>query len=213
MSTWLHYVGGLYTPEKFIKEAKRIGISRRIPLRNLKSLQWGDEVLCAEWKPWTAVTYAGGETKEHSAGFKSGDARIFCSFIIRHVFVENPEVNKALQEILRAQGKITDYLPQPIGGGRVERECGVYYTGGEILTSASISEIYQILQSLDPKTKVMIGGELKSVYDPPVVVSGVPFTRTLLQIEKKETDLGEGIVVMVIEHKIARTKKERERLE
>ncbi|RKY57538.1 MAG: hypothetical protein DRP94_08610 [Candidatus Latescibacterota bacterium] len=210
MSTYLHYVGGLYTPEKFVEEARRIGVSRRIPLRSIRNLKWGDEVLCASWEPHKAVVIERGEEKEHSAGFKEGKARVFCSFKVTRLFVEDPDTNFVLQTRLRARDKIVSEALEE--ERRVERECGTYYTSGSITVDASIEEIYGIIADINPKAKVMIGGELHREFSPPVVLDGVPFTRTLYKLWDEETELKEGEVVFIQDHRIARTKKEREAL-
>ena len=211
MSTYLHYVGGLYTPEKFVEEAKRIGVSRRIPLRSIRNLKWGDEVLCATWEPYKAVLIEGGEEKEHSAGFKEGKARVFCSFKVTRLFVEDPDINYVLlAELHFIRGKVLKEVSS--GVMQVERECGTYYVSGSVLVSASIEEIYEILSVIAPKAKVMIGGELYREFSPPVVLDGVPFTRTLYKLWDEKTELKEGEVVLIQDHRIARTKKEREAL-
>jgi len=52
MTYWLHWVGNAYysIPE-FIREAKKLGVCRRVPKRMLKSMNWGDTVFLASKTP------------------------------------------------------------------------------------------------------------------------------------------------------------------
>ena len=43
--TWLHWIGNAhYSVSKFIKEAKKVGVSRRVPVRILRNMKWGDRI-------------------------------------------------------------------------------------------------------------------------------------------------------------------------
>jgi len=42
---WLHWMGNThYSVANFIKEARKIGVSRRVPLKILRNMEWGDRI-------------------------------------------------------------------------------------------------------------------------------------------------------------------------
>jgi len=46
--SWLHWIGNTYySIEAFIKEARDIGVSRRVPEKALRKMKWGDTILLA----------------------------------------------------------------------------------------------------------------------------------------------------------------------
>lgn len=45
---WLHWIGNqYYSIKSFIKEARLIGVSRRVPVKALKKMKWGDTIFLA----------------------------------------------------------------------------------------------------------------------------------------------------------------------
>ena len=46
---WAHFVGGLYTPSSFMREAKKFDVSRNITPQQAKGLKFGDVVNLMQW--------------------------------------------------------------------------------------------------------------------------------------------------------------------
>ena len=50
--TWLHWIGNLhYSVANFIKESKKLGVSRRVPQQILRNMEWGDRIYLASRVP------------------------------------------------------------------------------------------------------------------------------------------------------------------
>lgn len=50
--SWLHWIGNkFYSIPEFISEAKRVGVSRRVPSKVLKSMVWKDKIFLASKQP------------------------------------------------------------------------------------------------------------------------------------------------------------------
>ncbi|MEM4297769.1 MAG: hypothetical protein QW815_05315 [Nitrososphaerota archaeon] len=193
-NTWLHYVGGKYTPTRFVHEAAQYGFSRRIPFHLLKSLSWGDTILFASWK--------GSNT------FKSGKAEIFCQGHITRISIEDPETMTILQQELEQSGKI---ISASEAKQLIRRACGYYYAGGSIKVSASVHEIYTIITTKCPnKPPVMIMGPITAVFNPPKTINA-PFTRSLIRIHTPQSTTidihaEKGDIVTISEHIVAKKK-------
>lgn len=42
---WLHWIGNAhYSVANFIKEARKMGVSRRVPMKILRNMEWGDRI-------------------------------------------------------------------------------------------------------------------------------------------------------------------------
>ena len=54
--TWLHWIGNShYSISKFIKEAKKLGVSRRVPQRTLRNMEWGSDLFSKSYS-WPKVS-------------------------------------------------------------------------------------------------------------------------------------------------------------
>lgn len=154
MKAWLHFVGRqYYSKAKFVKEARKYGITRRVSLRDLKQMDWGDLVLLA-------MRSNGRKTPE-----------IFGSFAIKMVSGLSPEASAAIRE--RFRWWLVD------NGGRViGRGCGRYVEGPcYVLENATLPEVAAILEELKKQGvdigKPMVGGS----FEPhrPVRLKSIPF--------------------------------------
>ena len=155
MKTWLHFIGRqYYSKAKFIKEARRYGITRRVALQVMKKMEFGDLVLLA-MRP----------TKAAKA------PEIFGSFEIEAVSGLSPEASAAIRE--RFRWRLVD------NGGRViGRGCGRYIEGPcYVLENATLREIAMILEELKEQGidigRPMVGGS----FEPhrPVQLKSIPF--------------------------------------
>jgi hypothetical protein len=216
MTAWLHYIGGKYTPQKFVIEARKHGVSRRIPARLLKSISWGDKVYCATWegslsKNGINIMEGFGGESEGVGKFKEGRAEIFTMFTIDRIVIEDHEINVAVQRRLREQGLIRAVYDAP--SRTVRRACGYYVECGSVIvkdgtTIAQIAEIAFEVAAGRPFS-VMIQGALRKTYAPPRVLAA-PFTRGLMRIEDFDTqeiiDVSQHAVVEVRNHVVAKKK-------
>jgi len=139
MASWMHFIGkGYYNISKFVKEAKRYGITRRVSLTGAGAcnMSWGDEVICLQKEP----------------GLKSYS--VICEFPITR-FVG---ITEAARNILSEACKVeqTDEEPQV-----VERECGSYETVGSYVIDAKLSDAAKMLKKAREDGidvgKVMVG--------------------------------------------------------
>lgn len=154
MKAWLHFVGRqYYSKAKFVKEARKYGITRRVSLRDLKQMDWGDMVLLA-------MRPNGRKTPE-----------IFGSFAIELLSGLSPQASEELRK--RFRWRLVD------NGGRViGRGCGRYIEGPcYVLENATLREIAMILEELKEQGvdigKPMVGGS----FEPhrPVRLKSIPF--------------------------------------
>ncbi len=132
MASWLHFVGKKYwkSPAKFIREAKRYGVSRRISLLQLEQMAWGDTVMLAQW---------------------DGSSVAFGQFRIERVTGLSPEVIAEIQNQYGAE----EVDP---GGYHVERECGSYIAGPGYTTRATITQIGYVIEKLGWTGPLMVAG-------------------------------------------------------
>lgn len=152
MKAWLHFIGRqYYSRTEFVKEAKKYGITRRVSLKDLKKMDWGDMVLLA---------------------MKDGKSPcIFGSFSIEKLSGLSPAASAAVR-------KVFDWELVSPGGTAVERGCGSYTEGPcFVLKRATLPQIAQLLEELKLLEVdiglPMIGGEFKPHM--PVRLRDIPF--------------------------------------
>lgn len=178
MKTWTTYIGGRYTPQSFLAEAKRVGfITRRAPAHQAKAMHFKDTVLLLAWR--------------------KGKPACFGEFVVTGIVFDG-ELNAKLIEELKAEDKIVE---DNTGGPstQVERECGEFTMGGgasvrddvdipEIMEKAEkIQAEQQAAAGLDDKSHgavwCMVMGVLTKEYFPPRTLDpAVPFTRGFMAL-------------------------------
>lgn len=123
MTAWLHFIGRKYYPTetKFIREAEKYGITRRVSLQVLKKMEYDDLVLLAMMKGKSGV--------------------IFGCFNISTLSGLSREASEAVRETFEWE-KMDD------GGGFVRRGCGFYWQGPCYAVKASLQEIAVFLERL-----------------------------------------------------------------
>lgn len=120
----LHCVGrAYYTRRRFKVEAERYGVSRRISLKDLKAMEWGDTVLLAIQEGKSLV--------------------IFGEFTVDRLSGLSPEANRAIAANWPVE-KVSD------GGAVVRRGCGSYVEGATYTFTEPVSlrEIALFLEQL-----------------------------------------------------------------
>jgi len=168
---WLHYVGrGLYSINTFVREAKKYGVSRAIPLQMLKKLHWGEKIYLAQVKE----KLEGGRVV----------AKVFGYFTIRGINIgSSDELRKEIFRDERINAKVIR-----TGNMHVERACGSYIVSATAVTSADLETVANVIsekaKEFGESVKVFIGGEL-TLIDPIEIVA--PFTRSLVKVELDES--------------------------
>lgn len=133
---FLHFIGNqYYTKASFIKEAKKYGITRKIPFRSLKSVNMGDRVFLMQ----------GG----HNGG------RIFGYFVVDRVTLQNPNLVNTLMD----NGYLEKNSDSLVECALVERGCGEYEVQGSYhMTDPDRMMNYIKSMEKDAVGDVMIGG-------------------------------------------------------
>jgi len=122
VAVWLHFIGSkYYSISKFIKEAKNLGATRRVSLKILKKMNFGDRVVVSQWD--------GNKTI------------VFGYFTIRTIGGITPDITDKIREKCGA-------VCISFGGEVVTRGCGTYVTGACYSTSASIGEICEVIEEV-----------------------------------------------------------------
>jgi len=137
MTTWLHYIGrSYYTERGFVREAREYGVTRRVSLKTLKRMQWGDRVILAIRDGATSIVF-GQFTITKLSGLSS----------------------EAIEAIERA-GIVTATLAsdQSNCGKTIKRGCGCYTIGFVIAVEADLEKLAAALDECDDPGKPMIGG-------------------------------------------------------
>jgi len=122
---WLHWVGNqYYSIPRFIREAKRLGVSRRVPRAVLKRMNWGDRIFLIS------------RERGHKAPVVFG---YFYLNRIEGIQVKWDEIPEHLRD---------KYTEVGIAESRLERRgCGFRKVGGVyITTSASIEELSEYME-------------------------------------------------------------------
>lgn len=169
-STSMHFIGGYYKSEDhFIREAGKVGISRRVPAQVVRGMEFGDRLVFLRYVKGKSV-YA----------FAEGQ--------IIGLTLEG-EIAKQVGERLIQDGK-AEYHE---GGGMVQRECGSYFVLGTYDVKATLKETMDIAQEIHAKQAkekgeepeplfVMVNAKLITAYPDLVYLSPAPkFTRGFIR--------------------------------
>ena len=170
MTTWAHFVGGTYKgTDRFIREAKKQGITRRVQANTARGFHFGDRVVL--------LRYRG-----------KGKVLAFGEMVIKEVIFD-AEITKKIAEALIEAGA-AEYSPGPLGGTHVHRECGSYLMGGSFVITIPEFDIpwlcakaQEIAKELHIDTVFcMIGGNLVDEYS--TWLDPAPnFTRGLIKMD------------------------------
>lgn len=169
------YIGGFYTMKIFIKEATRIGVSRRVSPSTAKRLSFSDRIILCSWQ--------------------SGDPVAFAEFSVRQVFLEARTAALVGME-LEADGRA-----RYVGGNTVSvnRECGSFEVGGGWEVDADLNEIAERVCEMADVPWFMVGGPLTVVYDKPVPLptEKVFFRGFKALVDDDDGEAGQGVLLAV----------------
>jgi len=168
---YLHYIGQIYSNDRFEKEARSIGVQRAIPFFILRNLSWNQPILLGRWI---------GANKS---------AEVFGYFTVNSVV---SGMNHELMEKFLPRVKVVsvEYDRKP-----ERRVCGNYTVGlsaivdEELENLAEKIEIFLNENGVDPnKSKWFVRG---NYYRLPHMVLLTPanFTRGYMKVEIKDLDI------------------------
>lgn len=161
MSEWLHWIGKqYYSPAEFAREAKALGVTRRIGVRMLKAMRWGNQI------------YVIGKQKPGKSG------HIFGTFCISRVVGMCGSVVRRLQEELRLT--LTDF-----GGEQVDRGCGSFLQGPTYEVACPLPELAERLDEADDTSTLMVGGNFVPI-SPAVRMADIPFQQGFRKFDGKK---------------------------
>jgi hypothetical protein len=165
MTIWRHFIGGFYTPEKFICEARKDGVSRRVAPGTAKAMTFGDDVQLLYWR--------------------NGKPVLIAEFTITTLLTP-AEIGKELgsKPISSGGGEST----------RVVRACGSYEICGSLVLEADspglgelVSHALEIAGDKGIDLWFMIGGSLSRVYEPAIELDPPPrFSRGFTRFQADE---------------------------
>lgn len=172
-NTFYHFVGKPYTPDSFVKEAQKFGVTRRIAANQLKGMNFGDKIIFLVWRGKNIPPAVIGEMRISSVHFDG-------------------ETNAKVVEELKSEEKI---VSESAGSGAViQRACGSFIDGGScsLREDVAIGELVEKAEKAtdaqqekngikdDDRASVwaMVGGHLDHVYIPPRTLTGdIKFSR------------------------------------
>lgn len=185
---YLNYVGGgVYSVPVFEAEAKRVGVSRGLPARIIKTLKFGDKILLAQWKPNHAEQERLKPVAQSEGGkyFRVGSAEVFGYFIVRglNFRCEDPEMVAGLVGLLHIEMMVEC-------NETVERMCGTGVIGVRYYVSDSVEDIIRKAQTVEKeisrgaKFKFFVTGEYHKMDK--VEIASAKFSRGVVKVEVSE---------------------------
>lgn len=159
-----------YPSGKFIKEAKTFGVSRGMPYRIARTLNFGDIIHLASWD------YSKTVPDLERRGIKRiGTGKIFGYFIITGLNTDNDVVSKIKDKL----DVVSEY---DMNGAKVIRGCGSYDLGVCCVVTNTLQECCDLIHEEDPKTKIFLSGRFVEI-NPSIIIEDIKFSRTLLKVE------------------------------
>jgi len=167
---YVHYVGGrVYAnPDRFAREAKRLGVARAIPKPFLRKLKWGATILLAKW----AVREA---DRKRRAG-RMGSAEVFGYFHLTGVNIAaSPEAREKIHRLIKTER-------EEVRAVKVERECGSYVVVFVSFTNEPLSRIVEAAEAVERDTgehiRLFMTGGFVAI-EPHVTLEPIGFTRSV----------------------------------
>jgi hypothetical protein len=208
MTTWIHFVGGYYTPRGFIMEAKEMGASRKVAPGVARRMAWGDRVIVLK-----------------CLDRKNRRALVLGEFEIRRITLPEDVAAEVCADLV-AEGRAT-FLGG--GGAIIKRACGSYIDAGSWAVDATVEELMDaVIKVADEKgitPWALVCGPLTKIYHPPWAWEPCPaFHRTFTVteedmsfvsddprawIEDVERDPGDRSTVMAVQQYRKRARAQR----
>lgn len=188
--TWQHFIGGYYADtDHFVREAQRIGISRRAPAHAVRGMNWGDQLILLRYVQRDVFAFA---------------EAVILGMTLEHEIAAS--VGQALKD--RGQAHYDDTART------IDRECGSYEICGSWIVTCSWSEVMdlalEIAKQKGETLFVMVNAGLRQVYDKPVYLQPAPkFTRGFTRVAAGtsylpwDADPQDGLVIGIKDYRRA----------
>lgn len=200
----LIYVGKGYND--FISEAERYGVSRNIPIQSAYGLEWGEEILCAIFEPYTEEYFQALGMEPD----RTGNAKLICSFRFEELYIKEPPLHAAVMEELIERGLVLNIEAADI---EIERDCGAFIISSIAEVNVEVGVLVQIIRDLakklDLKPQIMVGGPLIQEFPEEECVPGVKFTRGMMRLKDSTPGKSSPKVIGIHSYQHFWTKKDR----
>jgi len=162
----IHFIGmGTYDIKSFVKEAKKYGVSRAIPISVASGMNFGKAILLAQ--------YHGGCR-----------AYIFGGFVVNGF----SPINLSHDEMKRLKKKL-DVVKDVQSAYQVERMCGTYTVTSCTYINDTLKECMEVLKEIKSDAKILLNGVYFDV-EKPFTHYPVCFTRCMTYTKIKYQELG-----------------------
>jgi len=159
---WLTIVTSrVYTQERFIREAVRLGANRAVPSSILRNMEWHESILVGDWISPRGRRIVKAGTKETIAPL--GTITAFGFFTVDNIIPEGwmPEAHDEFVKSLDIAGELDSTLTA------VTRACGSYTLAGGYVVRDSIAQIVEkaegIAKNHGLKLKWFCGGRFQEI--------------------------------------------------
>jgi len=162
-NSWLHCIGKVYySVESFREEAFRLGVSRRVALKVLQRMSWGDRVCLVQ-----------ADQRKRTRRSPLNGAKWVGTFLIESLLLDRETVERLSLQGLKIRDASSDEDELII-----ERGCGLYKIVGLSYIEASLFDIAQELLDLEKQGVdvgfPMIGGRFRC-NEPDLLLSDITF--------------------------------------
>lgn len=157
MKRYVHYVNagksGIYGKDVFVDEAKKIGVNRAFPANIAKTINYGDKIYLAIYKP----------KQTGKLRFQNGEADVFGYFTVDSINVSGNIKNTF-------PGLLAQTIP-------VKRSCGSYVISLVGKTTKSVKEVISEIQATGEPFKLFLSGKF---HDFNTTLTSINFSRSVV---------------------------------
>lgn len=189
MTTFVHTIGGYYRdPAKFIKEAKAVGVNRRVAQHLLSKFSFGDVVMVLDWN---GKVKGRGSRAVGKKGLRVPKKVIaYGQFVVERLSFQ-ASVMAVLAEELLAEGEVAEVRQVDGGGAVVERECGSYIDAGGVVirhdSKLTLKDLLARAKAIGEglgiaKLETFVGGRFQAFREP-IEVERPPFQMGFWEVE------------------------------
>ena len=173
MRYYLHYTGSNLYPEKeFVKEAKKYGVNRCLPLRIIKNIKWGERILLGTYQKKV-------EGIDRGDKLIGGTANVFGYFVVDSINIVASEHYKEQLALSFKEGTTVDHPME-----QVYRRCGQYIVQKRYYIMETIEEVVgrikTISETMKAPVKVFVAGKF---YDYERTITPISFSRSVVRVE------------------------------
>lgn len=188
MKYLLNFIGErIYTVESFIAEAKKLGVNRGMPLKQIKTMKFGDKILLATFDQKLGQTeqqlsFEGFEAEQKKfdgrKNKKDGTAKVFGYFTVSGL---NLRASDAFKEELTKQ---LDVVESKDNNALYQRGCGSYLLGTSYIITNTLEEVVSKIEKLmlerNESVKVFITGAFTELN---AEISPINYSRSVIAVD------------------------------